>query len=325
MPLETQFGMKDESTYGTAVTVDRFMEFNSENIKANYTRIEYAGLRSGQRVQRSDRFVPVNKGASGPVKFNPLSVGAGFWLKHMLGTVATGATSDSVTPHTGTIGSLRGDYFTAQANRYEATTATNRAFTWEGGKVASWEMANDVDGLLEWTLNMDFENQATGTALATASYPTGGELFSFAGAAVTIAGTATPVTGIKIACDNGLKLDRHKLRASTLKQEPIESKHRMITWEMEADFESLTDYNRFVSATSAGAVATIVATWTAPTLVGVSAYPTIVVTIDAARFDSADVAVSGEDIIMNKLSGRGLFDGTDSAVTVVYTTADATP
>ncbi len=325
MPLETQAGMKDEVTYGTAVVVDRFMEYNSEAIKANVTRIEYNGLRTGQRVQRTDRFVTVNKGAAGPVKFNPLSVGFGFWLKHMLGTVATGSTSDSVTPHTGTIGSLLGDCFTFQVNRYDAVSAANRAFTWEGGKIASWELACDVDGLLECTLNMDFEDQKTNTALASASYPSGGELFSFAGGAVTVAGTSTPVTGFKVACDNGLKLDRHKLRASTLKQQPIENTQRMITWEMEADFDSLTDYNRFVSTTSAGAVATIVATFTAPTLVGVSAYPTIVVTIDGARFDSSDPAVSGPEMIMNKLSGRGLFDGTDSAVTIVYTTADTTP
>lgn len=65
MPLETQAGMKDEVTYGTAVVVDRFMEYNSEAIKANVTRIEYNGLRTGQRVQRTDRFVTVNKGAAG--------------------------------------------------------------------------------------------------------------------------------------------------------------------------------------------------------------------------------------------------------------------
>lgn len=325
MPLETQFGFKDEVTYGTAVVVDRFMEYNSENIKADYARVEYAGLRASQRVQRSDRFVPVEKGASGPVKFNPLTVGFGFWLKHMLGTVATGATADSVTPHTGTIGSLLGDAFTAQVNRYDAVSAANRAFTFEGGKIPSWELMCDVDGLLECTLNMDFEHQTTATALASASYPSGGELLSWAGGAVTVGGTATPVSTFKVACDNGLKTDRHKLRANTQKQQPLENKHRMITWEYTADFDSLTDYNRFVSATAAGAVAQIIGTWTGPTLVGVSAYASLVATVDAARFDSADVAVSGEGIIEAKFSGRGLYDGTDSPVTLVYTTADATP
>jgi hypothetical protein len=325
VPLETQFGFKDESTYGTAVVVDRFMEYNSEAIKADYARVEYAGLRSLQRVQRSDRFVPVEKGAAGPVKFNPLTVGFGYWLKHWLGTVATGATVDSVTPHTGTVGSLTGDMFTAQANRYDTVSAANRAFTWEGGKVASWELACAVDGLLEATMTCDFEHETTATALATASYPSGGELLSWAGGSVSIAGTATPVTSFKVACDNGLNLTRHKLRANSQKQQPLENKHRMITWELEADFDSLTNYNRFVSSTAAGALAAIVGTWTGPTLVGAATYGSLVATVDAARFDSAEVSVSSEEMIMAKFSGRGLYDGTDSPVTLVYTTADATP
>lgn len=325
MPLETQFGMKDESTYGTAVVVDRFMEYNSENIKADYARVEYTGLRASQRVQRKDRWVPVEKGASGPVKFNPLTVGFGFWLKHMLGTVSTGSTTDSVTPHTGTIGSLLGDSFTAQVNRYDAVSAANRAFTFEGGKIPSWELMCDVDGLLEATLNMDFEHQTTATALASASYPSGGELLSWAGGAVTVASTATPVSNFKVACDNGLKTDRHKLRSSTQKQQPLENKHRLITWEYTADFDSLTDYNRFVSATAAGAIATIVGTWTGPTLVGTSSYGSLAVTIDEARFDSADAAVANDGIIEAKFSGRGLFDGSTSPLTMVYTTSDSTP
>jgi hypothetical protein len=325
VPLETQFGFKDEVTYGTAVVVDRFMEYNTEGIKADRARVEYTGLRASHRVQRSDRFVPVDKGAAGPVTFNPLTVGFGFWLKHMLGTVATGATSDSVTPHTGTIGSLAGDAFTAQANRYDAVSAANRAFTWEGGKIASWELACDVDGLLTCTLNMDFETEETGTALASASYPSGGELLSWAGGAVTIAATATPVTSFKVACDNGLKLDRYKLRGNTQKQQPLENKPRMITWELTADFDSLTNYNRFVSDTASGALAAIVGTWTGPTLVGVSSYGSLAVTVDEARFDSAEISVAGPEIIEAKFSGRGLYDGSNSPVTMVYTTADATP
>lgn len=325
MPLETQAGFKDESTYGTAVVVDRFMEYNSEGIKPVRPRIPYAGLRASQLVARKDRTVPVNKGNAGPVKFNPLSVGFGFWLKHMCGTVATGATADSVTPHTGTLGSHRGDSFTFQVNRYDDYSATNRAFTWEGGKVASFELANDVDGLLECTLNMDFENEATGTSLASASYPSGGELFSWAGGAVTLAGSATPVTGLKIAVDNGLKTDRHHLRASTQKKEPLANKLRAITWEMTADFDSMTNYNRFVSDTAPGMFAAIVATWTAPTLVGVSAYPTLVVTVDEGRFDTCDIMVEGEDLITAKMSGIGMYDGTNAPFSIVYTTADTTP
>jgi acetyl-CoA carboxylase biotin carboxyl carrier protein len=43
---------------------------------------------------------------------------------------------------------------------------------------------------------MLFEGGTTATALATASYPTGAELFSWASCGLTIGGTATPMVGV---------------------------------------------------------------------------------------------------------------------------------
>jgi len=325
MPLETQCGAKDESTYGTAVTVDRFFEYLSENIEADYKRVEYAGLRSGQRVQRSDRFVPYMAGARGPVKLNPLTKGFGFWLKHMLGTVGTSGPTDSAYTHTGSVGSLLGDYFTFQVNRHDATTATDRAFTWEGGKVSKWELANSVEGLLEATLEMDFEDEKTATALASASYSSAAELFSWVGGAVTFNSASYEVDNIRIACDNGLDVDRRKVRSSTLKKEPVEAKVRQITWEFDIEFTTLTLYNFFASTVASSTKAALTAAWTAPTLIGASTYPSLTATIPAARVDAVRPAVSGEGIIIAKVSGRGLYNGTDSPISLAYVSADTTP
>lgn len=325
MPLETQAGFKAESTYGTAVVVDRFMEFNESKIEPDFKRVEYKGLRSGQRVQRSDRFVPYHTHCAGPVKFNPLSKGFGFWLVHMLGSVATAGPTDSAYTHTGTIGSLLGDSFTYQDNRYDATTETNHAWTFEGCKVSKWELGCDDEGLLECSLDVVSETFATGTALASASYPSSAELFSFVGSSLTIAGTAVPVKNIKVMCDNGLDVGRVKQRSSALIQQPIESKHREITWEATVDYDAAAQVDRIASATASGAVASLIWTLQAPTLIGATAYPTVTVTVDAARFDSGVPTLDSEGIIQLPLKGRGLYDGTDSPVTIAYKTADATP
>lgn len=325
MPLETQLGVKDESTYGTAVTVDRFQEFNSWSVELEVGRVESAGLRSGHKVQRSDRFVPYKKGAAGSVEFEVLSKGFGFWLKHMLGTVGTSGPTDSAYTHTGTIGSLYGGSFTAQVNKPFHPAGTNQAFTYEGGKVAKWSLACDVDGLLIFSADLVFEDGTTATALASASYPASMEHLSWAGGAITIGGSSVPVTSFKVECDNGLDVERLKQRASTLRQEPTENTRREITWELEADFESLTQYNRFASATASGALAAIVATWTAPTLIGASTYPSLAVTIDEARFDSFGAEISGPESLMQSLSGRGLYDDSNQPISVAYVTSDATP
>lgn len=325
MPLETQLGVKAESTWGTAVTVDRFYEFNSESITLETGRVESNALRASQRVQRSDRFTPYILGAAGSIEMDVLSKGHGWWLLECMGTSATGSLTDSTYTHTGTIGTLLAQGFTLQVNRPLHPAGTNQAFTYEGGKVAKWGYKSDVEGNLVFTADLVFETGITATALATASYPTAMENLTWAGGAVTIGGSAVPVTSFSVEVDNGLDTARHKIRSSTLRQEPVEAKNREITFSLTADFESLTQYNRVISTTSAGALAAIVATWTAPTLAGATTYPELEITIPAARFDEiSDYTATSTDPLMQTLSGRGLYDGSNSPITVAYVSVDAT-
>lgn len=321
----TQLGVKDEVTFGTGVTVDRFFEYNSEGIQLDAARIESSALRASTRVQRSDRFAVNRKGAAGSLEMEVLTKGFGWWLKHLLGAVATsGPNADGRYTHTGTVASLSGDFFTLQVNR-PFVDGSNQAFTYEGGKVATWSLSNSVDGLLMLTLELDFEDESTGVALATASYPTGAELFSFVGGTVTVGGTAFDVSSASVSCDNGLKRDRHFIRGSSLKKEPLEAAFRDIGFELSADWESLAQYSRYVSTTAAGALAQIVLTWQGPTLIAGSSYPLVTVTIPAARFDGSTPNVGGPDLLTQTLTGKALSNGTDSAITVALGTADATP
>ena len=321
----TQFGTVDESTYGTPVTVTRFWETNGvPGFSPDRGYSQSDSLRTGTRVARSDRYVPFGLGASGSVEIDVPTKSFGWWLKHMLGTVATGTIVDSNYTHTGTIGPLLGDSFTAQVGRVFHPSGTLQAFTYHGGKIKSWELSNDVEGLLVFSADCDFEDVETATALASASYPTSPAVFAWTGAAVTFGGSAVELTNFTVGVDNNLKTDRHYLRASALKKEPVEQGMRSVTWSADMDFAALTEYNRFVSATAAGAAAQIVATWTGPIIHAGATYPTLVVTIPVARFDSVAPSTSA-DPMTQAVSGVGLFDGTNSAVTVAYTSTDVTP
>jgi hypothetical protein len=323
----TQVGVKNETVYGTPVTVDRFFEFVDEGVTLDVGRIESKSQRSGSRAQRSDRFAVDRKGGGGPFTIQPLSKGFGWWLVHMLGTVATtGPNADGKFTHTGTFGSLLGDFFTWQANRPLNPTGANQAFTYHGGKVAKWELANTIEGLLEVKFDLDFEDEDNSTGLAVASYPTAMEHFSFVGASVTIGGSAFDATDAKVVCDNKLKTNRRYLRGSSLKKEPIEAALREVSFELEGDFDALTQYNRYVSATAAGAVAQVILTWQAPTLIAGTSFPTLVVTLPAARFDKPGPTVSSDAApLMQKLGGKVLYDGTNSPVTIAYGSVDTTP
>lgn len=327
MPLKASFGAADESTYGTPVTVDHFFEIVRESIRATPGRIQAAGLNAGARAPRSDRFVPIpTMGASGDVELEVHSKGFGFWLKHMLGKVETGSVgADGEYDHTGTVDTLYGDSFTAQVNRPYAPSETNKQFTYHGGKVTSWRLANAVNGLLVCTLSCDFEDVDETTALATVSYPSSTELFSWAGGSVEIADSSFPVTSFEVTCNNQLKVDRRFLRSSALKKEPTEQAWRDISWTLEAEFENDTQLDRVMSATAAGAVAKIEGTWASLTAIGGTTFPSLGVTIPAARFDGEPPVVDGPGPITLRLTGKGLYDGTNSPITTVYTSADSAP
>lgn len=328
MALINQFqvGVKDESTYGTEVVVDRFFEAFGSGLKPDHRRIESRNMRAGTRVLRRDRFAVWKAGARGDITLEPLSKGFAWWLKHMLGSSSTGTVSDSAYTHTGTIGDLRSKSFTYQDNRPFFPADTNQAYTFFGCKIPSWDLMCNAGGLLEFRATIDAQDYDTSTSLASASYPTGTvEPFSFVGASISIDGSSYAYAdSVKVSCDNALRTDDYRLRSSGLKLEQLENDFRAISWELSADFDSLTQANRFYSATAAGAYCTVVATFEAPTLIGSSSKPQIILTIDNARFDDAENGVSGPNPLKQRLSGKGLFDGTDSALTVAVVNADAT-
>lgn len=323
---QAQFGIKKETTYGTPLTVDRFFEFVSEKIKLETGRVTASGLRSGTRVARADRVAPYHMGAAGPVSFEVLSKGFGAWLELMLGSVGTTGPTDGKYTHTGTVGSLLGKSFTAQSNRPFFPTEADQAVTWQGCKVASWKLSNTVDGLLLLEIEVDAQDEATGTALATASYASGTvEPFTFLGGQVSIGGSSVDVTDISISCNNNLKTDRRYLRSSGLKKEPVETAWREIEVEVTLDWDSLTQYNRVAALTASGTQAQVVSTWTAPTLIGAASYPTVVATMPAVQFDEIEAATEGSDPIMQKLKAVVKFDGTNSPISLAYGSADVTP
>lgn len=322
--LDTQFSTVDEVTYGTAVTTTRFFETEGvPDIHVDHQRAESAAKRSGTRVMRADRFAPYKTGAGGSVTMPVLTKGFGWWLKHMLGTVATSAPTDSNYTHSGTVGSLLGDFFTAQVGRVFHPAGTVQAFTFEGCKVASWELSLDVDGLLMVTFDIDAEDESTAIATASPSYPSGALVFSFAEAAVTFAAGAIELKDIKIACDNKLNTNRRFIRGSSLKKEPTEAAQREITWEATAEFSDLTQYNRYRAALASDTYCAIVATFTGPIAHAGTTLPTLVVTIPASRFDKPDM--SDDEGMVQSMGGKALYDGTNSPITVAYKTSDATP
>lgn len=325
--LLSQFGFAEETTYGTPVTPARFLEVDSCSIELERGAVMSEGMRTGQRTQRSDRFMPYTIGASGSISMPVPTKGFGLLLKHMLGTAAIGTVSDSNYTQTFTIGSLLGDSLTMQAGKpfVGDGSATVEPFTWHGCKVVSWELSCEAEGYLQCSLDIDAEDQDDSTALASASYPSDYRIFTFDSAAITIGGDAVELTSISVTGNNTLDTGRRFLRGSSLKKEPIENGMREYGFSAEAEFTSMAQYDRFKSATASGQLAEIVATFTGPIAHGGTTLPQLVITLPAARFGQVSVPISGGETLKQSISGEALYDAADSvdACVITYRTTDS--
>lgn len=323
MGLGAQVMVKQETTYGTAVTVDVGFPFVSEEVEPEHKRVEGTGQRANQLTVRNDQFEPYLIGASGSYSMEVTSKDFGWWLKWAMGSLTTGSISDSVYPHVCILATALPS-FTFQTNREFYPSYTDQAFTFEGCKIAKWSLECGKEGILMFSCDIVAENYSTATALATASYTASQELLTFINGTLTIAGTETPVETWKIECDNMLDTERIKQRAAANggpnRQEPVRKGRASVTWSASVDYTALTNYNRFAATTRSGALAALVFTSQSATLAGASAYPSLVASIPAARVDAAKgtAAKGAEGGSLLELSGIATYNGSSEPLTVTY-------
>lgn len=324
-----QLGTKNESTYGTRVTVDTFHEIlPGDPIQLETGRSESQGLRARRVTGYADRFQPYHMGGSGTRSLEVLTLGFEWWLEHMLGAVAVDADTpvSGADTHVGTLADLCGTSFTWQENVVMgACKDTDQAITWGGGKIASWTLSGETEGNVTLEVEVVFANHTLATSLATASYPTGAEVMSWATASVELGGTATPVMSWSLSCNNNLKTDRHYIAGSgaapgTNRKEPVRNGDREITFECEIDFEDMTQWNRFASLTRANTMAAVEIICQGPLVITGTTYPELNIAIPALRFDDVSLGQMQVEMSTQTISGMALDNGSDEPLTIAYVT-----
>ena len=310
--LAAQVGLKTESTWGTAVAVDRFTPLISESMTEKIERLESAGIAPGARVLRSGQWATGNVEVSGDLGFELYQQGMGLWFRHMFGAVSTSGAGPYT--HTFTPGDMSDDHFTLQIGKPDVA-GTVQPFTFSGCKVTEWELAAKAGELVTLGVSVVGKDLATGTSLATASYGTGSGLpFSFAHASVTVGGSAAYVKEITLKGSNGLAVDRRGIGSAYIK-EPLEAELRAYEGEMVCEFESLTQMNLFRNGTENALVLTIDA--------GSAAKCVITTNV---RYDGSTPEVQGRGVTELKVPFKCLGPSTDAgAITAVLTNSDATP
>lgn len=317
--MSAQLMTADETVYGTPVTTDRGFEFRSESLKLDIERIESQGIRAGQRVLRSSQWYPGKKAVSGDVVMELGNQGFGRWWKHALGGVVTSQPAAGPSPtvylHTFTPGDLPVAQ-TIQVGRPDVG-GTVRPFTYHGCRVGSWKLESSVSELAVLTMSMIGEDEDTATALASVSYASGLRGMTFVNGVLTVASSGQDVMSVTVEGKNALAEDRY-FHGTQLRKKPEEQGLRDFSGSLDAEFESLTAYNRFVNGTEAE----LKLTYTGGIIEDALTFQTIITT--NVRFDGETPAIGGREIVKLKLPWKTVDDGTTS-MKVEYQTSDATP
>lgn len=317
--LSGQVGFVEEPTWGTPVTVSRFLEFVSESIKTNVQRVETKGIR-GQLVQRADRTHVYVKDAHGSLTLPVANKNMGLLFEHWLGlNTITGAGANKSHAITVSATNKSGKGLTIQVGRPD-TSGTVRAFTYEGGKIVSGELNLDADGALMFVPEFDFQTLLVATALASASYVTTQENFYYDQAGtLTVGGTnMAPVKSFKFKFTPARKIDRRGL--GNVKSEQVPNGEWVGTGTLECEFTDRTAYDSFV----AGTTAALSLPFTLSTVIPTTAVPySLTLAIPLIQYTEGNVNVDGPDVLKQSLAFKILDDGSSSPITLTYVTSDS--
>lgn len=151
-----------------------------------------------------------------------------------------------------------------------------------------------------------------GHTLATASYASGGEPFVFTEGSLSIAGSAVAtVRSMNLDGNNTLAVDRHRIGSATVKEQ-LENGMREYTGAVEADFEALTAYQRFVTGTEAALV-----------MAFNNGTDSLTITCNV-RFDGETPELSGPELLTQNLPFKCLSGTSDAAaITAVLVNSES--
>ncbi|MEV4173980.1 phage tail tube protein [Nonomuraea sp. NPDC049709] len=336
--LDAQIGFAAESVVGTAVTVTRFLEFNKESLAWKPTFVEPTGLRAGKKFKRASRLVQSRQTVEGSIELEWPTRGIGLIVAHMLGSAATpqqiAATSAYSQIHVP--GGFVGKSLTIQAGRPEPS-GTVRPHTFRGCKIKSWEIKLAADGILTLSLEVDGWDEATATALATASYVTGSEVYSFQQGTLKLGGTASTASGemsvaggtavstvikeLSIKGETPMATERYGIGQSGVKKEQLENDFPKITGSLSAEFNRTELYDLLKSNT----------TFAFDFALTGSAIPSgggntnlVSFILPACKLKEAAPSVEGPDIVQMTSAFEGYDDETNAPLQVKIVSADTT-
>jgi len=313
--LDAQIGYVVESAYGAAVVVTRFIPLVSESLKTDIEQVESAATFAGFQTIGSQQWTPGNKTIAGDIQHELFDQSMGMLLRAAFGTVST-ATAGGTGTHT-FFPAAPGVSLTCQIGR-PTIYGSVIPFTYEGLKIASWEIGCQAGEIATWGMSVVGEEETMGTSLAAASYATNIRPWHVKSQVLSLLGTTNPVKGFTIGGENSLATDRRFL-GSTIISEPLRQDYAMYSGNLDLEWGNPSGRGTLnLHAFLGGTEGTLISTMSSGTLMA-----TITANI---RLDGSTPNVSGRGIVEHPVPFKVIRSGSleQHAITVVLTNNDTT-
>lgn len=326
--IGSQFGAAKETVWGTAVTVTKFFEFESESLNLDQSYYDGLGLRAARTFGPSSRTKKTTRSAGGDLQVVfPQKLG-GFFLDLMVSPtitpiIATGTAYNS----TFLIGaSVPTKSATLQVNK-PTTAGVDTAFTYPGSMLVAAQFSMATGGVLTAQFTWACKDETTiattpaGAVLATATYVAANDVWPHQEMTVTYAGGSAPVTAVNWTWTQPFAADRYFLDGSATRAKPIPNGLATVTGTMESEYFDQTFYAAFRS----GAFASLVCTATGTTAISGSEFPTFTNTFSAIQIRGESPQVGGADLVNMSVPFVAKDDGVATApwVSVLKSTDSA--
>ena len=238
--LERSVGYGEESTYGTAVAVDRFLPVvSTDPLDEDVEQIESEAVIAGRQTRDSQLQAPGNKSYSGSIEHEFLFSGVGLLLKHMLG--ADGTTGAGPYTHVFTPGDRTGLSLTTQY-RIPDVGGTVRALTYAGCKIDGWELGIAQGENVTLGLDMVARELLLEESIDEPSFGTDLQPVPFLVVSIELDAAAVKVTSLNLSGESGHGNDR-RFVGSALIDEPLQGEYQTVSGSMEVELHDLAHYD----------------------------------------------------------------------------------
>lgn len=327
--LNAQLHVGVESSYGSVQTptisypaLDQVMSSH----KLNHEYIEHDGIWLGMDSLREDSSTPYISGAVGTLPVPVLDVGMGKLFRAMFGSSAIaqqGATAAYKQTHESVAKGPCGQSLTVQLGRPpEACDATVLPETFLGGKVARWQITQNVGngnaGLCLLELTMDYQTAEQSTALAALAMPAATYRFSWLDCVLNVNAAPVKFDQLTITGDNMLNTDRRYAEATApLKAEPQRSNLAVYEVTIRTPYADNTLYN----LVKAGTRVQIDATWTG-TQIASPYNRELKITMPKCQLRGESPESARGNVSQQPIRARALDPATSATCTLEYTSTD---